>query len=205
MPGRRIGEHAVKRLQRLRERPELRLPALDADRQQCKRGEQAARRGIGRELAEEGLRVDGAVQQVLERLRLQEQERVAREIRAAIRAPHLTEMGVVLRQRGGERAGRLVRRLRRRCIDHADQQVPELWERPLPGDLPLPPGQGGGEHRVGVGRNREMRGAEPRGARGEQKPDEQHQRRAPPAVPDQGGKQMSQEHAWRGTGSRVGG
>ena len=205
MPGRRIGEHAVKGQQRLRERPELRLPALDADRQQRERREQAAGRGVGRELAQEGLRVDGAVQQVFERLGLQEQERIALEIRAAVRAPHRAEMRVVLRQRGGERGGRFVGRLRRRRIDHADQQVLELRERPLPRDLPLPPGQGGGEHRIGVGRDGEMRGAEPRGPHGEQKSGEQHQRRVPPAVPDQGGKQMSQEHAWRGTGSRVGG
>ena len=89
--------------QRGRERAEIRLPGVDALRDQPERAHQPPQAGIGRELAEEGLRVDRRVQQLSERVLVEEQQAVADQIGRVVRPLDRLEMRLVGRERGGQR------------------------------------------------------------------------------------------------------
>ena len=163
------GQRPVEPLQRGRERRQVGLPALHALGDQRERRDQPAQAGVGGELAEEGLRVDRLVQQLAERLDVQEQQRVARQVGRRVRPAHDGEVARVAAQRLGKRGGRRIRLLRDRRIDDRHQEVLALRERGLQLGLPLLPGQGGGEQRPRVGGD-----AEPLVDGGQAGPAEQH-------------------------------
>ncbi len=97
--------------------------------------------GIGDELAQERLRVDGLVHQRRQLLRLQEQQPFLFQEWIGIRAAHRQEMRLVGGQPGRQFAGGGVGFLGDAGVDHGDQQVAELRKIAVHLHRPLPPGQ----------------------------------------------------------------
>ena len=85
---------------------------------------------ISDELAEERLRVDGAVHQVGQLLRVEEQQPFLAQEGRRVRPANRDEMRVILGQRVRQRGGGGFRLLRLARVDHRHQQVAELRESP---------------------------------------------------------------------------
>ena len=156
-----VGESAAERLQRRLAGGEVGLAALHPHAQQGQRREQAARAGVGGKLAEEGLGVDGAVHQAAQRLVVEEQQPVGLQEGGGVRAAHAAQMRGVAGQRPREAGGGLVGLLGSDGVHHRHQLVGELREGTGEGQIPLAPGQRGGEHLVGVGGDAEPGHGEP--------------------------------------------
>ena len=128
MTGERIGHRLVERFERGKIGAEIDVALGHAHAEQRQRGKQPARGGIGDQLAEEGLRVDGAVHQVGQLLGVEEQQPLLAEEGRGVGTAHRVEMRVILRHRVGQSGSGGVRLLRLARIDHRDQQVVELRE-----------------------------------------------------------------------------
>ena len=161
--------------------------ALDAHRDEAEGGEQAAGAGVGGELAEEGLGVDGLVEEFAEGVLVEEEEAVAVEEGGVVGAADGVEVGGVCAEGGFEAGGGGFGFFGGLGVDDGDDEVVELGEElPHFGLLPLP-GQGGGEQLVDIGGDAEVVGGEVEAERGEEQGDEEDGDRAPGREADGGG------------------
>ena len=146
------GEHirGLQRLQRRRDGADIGLSEFQPMAEKPERAEQAAAARIGSELAEEGLRVDHAVQQRAEGLRVEKQQSLPLPERVVVWLAHLAEVAGIgvqhLRKarRGGLGLFRVL------GIDHRHDQIVELREVAIEGDGSLPPWQGFRKHQAGI-------------------------------------------------------
>ena len=190
----------VERAQLIRIGRKVRVAVRHSLSQQPERGEQATRCRIGGQRAEERLRIDGAVQQVRELGRREEQQRFLRQVRRGAGLAHHAEIRVVRSERTREIARRLLGLFRHFRVDHRDQQALELRKGAIQRHGTLPPGQRRGEHLVGVGVHAEMVARIQAGANGEQDAGEHHGPGVPPARIDEPDKRAL-EQGRAGTGA----
>ena len=196
----RIGHRLVERLERNEVGTEIDVALGHAHAEQRKRGEQPARGRVGDQLAEERLRVDGAVHQVGQLLRVEEQQALLAQEGRCVRPADRVEMRVILRQRVGQRGGGGIRLLRLARIDDRHQQIVELRELLVELVGLLPPRQAAGEHAVGVGADIEMRHRVEGGQRGQQQTAQRHGERVATAEFGQSDNQAVKHHPGRVSG-----
>ncbi len=150
MAGKRCRHRRMKRLQLASVGREVRITVRHPFPEQSKRREQTARGWIGRQLAQERLRIDDLIHQVRKLGRRKKQRSLFLEVRRGIRSAHHAEQRVISGQRMREIARRLLRLFRDLCVNHGDQQTLELREGTLHGHRALSPRERSGEHLVGV-------------------------------------------------------
>ena len=184
MPGHHAAERGVEAAQRGRERAEVGLAGVDALGDQRQGVQQPAQAWVGGELAEEGLGVDGLVEQRLQLRQVKEQQGVALEVGRGVGAAHAAEMGGVGSERGGELGRGDVGLLGGRAVDDGDQHVLPAREGAFHRHRPLPPGQGGREQGRGVGGHAEPVRGEPKRAGRERERREQDEHVVPAAQAD---------------------
>ena len=169
-----IGQRALETLHGGTKALERCFAAVHAHGDQGQRGEQAARGGIGGELAKERLGVDGAVEQLGKIGFVEEQQGVAGEPGRGVRPAGKAEVCGVGRQGGGEAGRGFLGFLRRGALDHGDQKVTELGESLGKGDFALAPGQGGVEKGIGVGGHAKAQDGQCRAEHGQDQAGQHH-------------------------------
>ena len=125
------------------------------------------------------MRIDGAVHQVRELGRREEQQPFLREVRRGAGPAHHAEIRMVSGERMREIARRLLGLFRHVRVDYRNQQALELWKGAIQRHGTLPPGQRRGEHLIGVGVHTEMVARIEARTRGKQDTAEHHR----PGVP----------------------
>ena len=129
----------------------VRLVALDAFDHEAEGGEQAAQAGVGHELAEKGLCIDGALKQVGQRLLVDQQERVFLQVGRCVGFGDAGEVRGVSAEFFGERRRGAVGFLGDLCVDDSDKDVVVLRECGIERVACALPGQVLCEHAAGVG------------------------------------------------------
>ena len=161
------------------ERADVRLPAGGPVEGEPERARQAAQAGVGREEAEQRLRVDELLAQVPELVLGTEQEAVLAEVGQGVGAlDRLEEVVAALepvrqRRRGPVGGGRGL------AGDEHEREVGKLRESPVDAPLLLPPGKVGGDQVVGVGIDAEAGGGEDRHDDAEARQQQRHDGRVP--------------------------
>ena len=193
-PGGGIGQRTLEPLHRRGKAVERGLAAIHSHCHQRQGGEQPARARVGRQLPQERLRVDRPVQQLGKIRLVQEQQGVARKPWIGIRPPGKPEMRGVGRQRGSQAGRRLLGLLRRRPLDHGNQQVAELWKRRGQCNFALAPWQPGIEQRIRVSGDPKAPPGQRRTQHAQHQTSQHHPPRPQTAEFGSGGKQRRQSH-----------
>ena len=173
------------------------LAVLDAQGDEGEGGEEAAGGRVGDELADEGLGVDGLVEELGQLGAIEEEEAVALEEGRGVGAPDGGEVGVVGRQGGGQRGGGGLGFLGDLGVDDDDEQIAELGEEALHRHRFLAPVQLAREQRVGVGGHAQVTARVETARSREQQEGENDERRASRAPRDEGGEERSDRHQFR--------
>ncbi len=151
MARRRLGERLMERLERSLIGGKIGLARRHAGSHQGERGKKPAQRGIGGELAQEGLGIDDAVEQMGELPLVEEEQPLAVEIGIGVGTADGAKMGGIARERGGERGGGGVCRFRNGRVDDDDEEIALAGKGAGEFHLLLPPGEAFGKEVIGVG------------------------------------------------------
>jgi hypothetical protein len=163
VPGQRLGtagqdpvERLVKGVERRQGGAEIGFAPHHPFPNQGKRGEQAARGGVGRQLAQERLGLDDRVERCTELIGVEQQQAFARKIGRGIRPPDFDEMRLVGGQAGHQGGGGQVGLFRIARIDHRHHEVGDLRKIAVECELPGPPWQSFRKHQRGIGGDAQM-------------------------------------------------